>query len=135
MMISPSELESPCGFGRDRLGMEIVVRRRPRRGLASWCGSSPVQQNHQATCRKRKHIRPEPSGIAEIDDPHRHFKIVRPDAGVIDLPDEGAAEYAPPCAVNSAPHSRPNTMTRLREFGPSMLTNTSTPTWMPVRTP
>ena len=26
------------------------------------------------------------------DDPHSHFKIVRPDAGVIDLPDKGAAE-------------------------------------------
>ena len=23
----------------------------------SWCGSSPVRQNAQATCRKRKHIR------------------------------------------------------------------------------
>ena len=23
----------------------------------SWCGSSPVRQNDQATCRKRKHIR------------------------------------------------------------------------------
>ena len=36
----------------------------PATWLASWC-SAPVQKNHQATCRKRKHIRPEPRGIAE----------------------------------------------------------------------
>ena len=37
--------------------------------------------------------------------------------------------------VNNAPHKRLNTITGLREPGGSMLTSTSTPTWMPVRTP
>jgi hypothetical protein len=30
----------------------------------SWWGSSPVRRKFQATCRKRKHIRLEPSGMA-----------------------------------------------------------------------
>ena len=38
-------------------------------------------------------------------------------------------------AVNSAPHSRPNRTVALRQGGLSLFTTTSTPTWMPVRTP
>ena len=37
--------------------------------------------------------------------------------------------------VNNAPHSSANTITGLRDEGARRLTNTSTPTWMPVRTP
>ena len=37
--------------------------------------------------------------------------------------------------VNSAPHSSANTITGLRVAGVSLFTKTSTPTWMPVRTP
>ena len=38
-------------------------------------------------------------------------------------------------AVNPAPASRPNTMNRRRQGVDSRLIKTSTPTWMPVRTP
>ena len=37
--------------------------------------------------------------------------------------------------VNNAPHNSANTITGLRAAGDSRLTKTSTPTWMPVRTP
>ncbi len=37
--------------------------------------------------------------------------------------------------VNKAPASRPNTMKRARLLVVMRLISTSTPTWMPVRTP
>jgi hypothetical protein len=37
---------------------------RPSTWPWSWWGSSPVRRKFQATCRKRKHIRLEPSGMA-----------------------------------------------------------------------
>ena len=45
------------------------------------------------------------------------------------------APMVPTIAVNSAPPIRPNRMTPLRQRSLSRLISTSTPTWMPVRTP
>ncbi len=41
---------------RTAFGAETSVSM-PSTCAASWCGSSPVRQNFQPTCRKRKHIR------------------------------------------------------------------------------
>ena len=45
------------------------------------------------------------------------------------------APMVPTTKVKNAPQSSPNMMTLNRLGGFSMLTTTSTPTWMPVRTP
>ena len=51
-------------------GCRLSARRRsmsttsmPSTCATSWCGSSPVRAKYHATCRKRKHIRYEPSGM------------------------------------------------------------------------
>ena len=72
----------------------------------------------------------------QIDDPHRHFEIVRLLAG---RRTSGATKVAPNTAMiageqRAAQRSRTGSPA-CASFGGSILTSTSTPTWMPVRTP
>ena len=71
---------------------------------------------------------------AQEDDPARHLQVGRDLVGGIKLDDElgahGADDEGEERAAEQAEHDD-----LLRRSGCSMLTTTSTPTWMPVRTP
>ena len=86
----------------------------PSTWAASWCGScaGPVEppghlqeaEAHQAGAERQR----------QVDDPHRHFEIVRllPVWKICQTNEPPNTATMP---VNSAPHSRPNTITRLRD--------------------
>ena len=72
---------------------------------------------------------------AQVDDPLRHLEVGRHRVGVRDVPDEGRAERADDAGERGARERGRTARRALRVSAGSRLIITSTPTWMPVRTP
>ena len=72
---------------------------------------------------------------AEVHEPLRYFEIGRDRIGVADVPDEGGAERADDAGEQRAGEQPEQHVELARVGGGRRLIITSTPTWMPVRTP
>ena len=71
----------------------------------------------------------------EIDDPHRQSRDRPKPARYAPMCQTKRAPSEPTISVNSAPRHQAEQDDERREFGFNLLIATSTPTWMPVRTP